>query len=376
MLQFWSIFCLQQALFYGNFIYMKDILAQIKKRKWFLGVRPEKSLLCFSIKTLGEFENVAKYNAAFIDRLLIPSRQGMIRAFDIKKAKVFHEISARKIIKDPEILIDFIKSDNQILKNALQVKKLEDIIKLYKWHGHLFFVCFSLGKELFNNKNKIPKKLFEKANKVHNKWRNTVDFVENKVEKKLEYYLKKIAKKIKINWKNLLYLEISEIEKVLDKGLSKKMKDKIKKRKKSYIYAAIDGEFQVIESSKKIARIREYFESLALETRQIKGVVAYRKEKKIKGKVQIIKRFSKKIQIQKGNILVTVQTVPKMIPYLKNVKAIITDEGGITCHAAIVSRELNIPCIIGAKIATKVLKDGDEVEMDAEKGIVKIIQSA
>ncbi len=51
------------------------------------------------------------------------------------------------------------------------------------------------------------------------------------------------------------------------------------------------------------------------------------------------------------------------------------DEGGITCHAAIVSRELKKPCIIGTRIATKVLKDGDLVEVDANKGIVKILKS-
>ncbi|TSC53383.1 MAG: pyruvate, water dikinase, partial [Parcubacteria group bacterium LiPW_39] len=54
-------------------------------------------------------------------------------------------------------------------------------------------------------------------------------------------------------------------------------------------------------------------------------------------------------------------------------KAIITDQGGILCHAAIISREMEIPCIINTKIATKVLKDGDLVEVDAEKGIVKKI---
>jgi len=54
----------------------------------------------------------------------------------------------------------------------------------------------------------------------------------------------------------------------------------------------------------------------------------------------------------------------------------VTDEGGITCHAAIISRELKKPCIIGTKIATKVLKDGDLVEVDADKGIVKILKKA
>ena len=60
-----------------------------------------------------------------------------------------------------------------------------------------------------------------------------------------------------------------------------------------------------------------------------------------------------------------------IVPYLKNASAIATDEGGLTCHAAIISRELKIPCIIGTKISTKVLKDGDLVEVDAEKGVVR-----
>ena len=51
-----------------------------------------------------------------------------------------------------------------------------------------------------------------------------------------------------------------------------------------------------------------------------------------------------------------------------------TDEGGITCHAAIISREMKIPCVIGTKVATRILKDGDLVEVDAEKGIVKILE--
>jgi len=53
---------------------------------------------------------------------------------------------------------------------------------------------------------------------------------------------------------------------------------------------------------------------------------------------------------------------------------VITDEGGITCHAAIVSRELGIPCIIGTKNATQMLKNGDKIELDLQSGIIKIIR--
>ena len=74
-----------------------------------------------------------------------------------------------------------------------------------------------------------------------------------------------------------------------------------------------------------------------------------------------------------GRILVALMTSPDYIVAIKKAKAIITDDGGITSHAAIVARELKKPCIVGTKFASKVLHDGDLVEVDAEQGIVKKI---
>jgi len=74
--------------------------------------------------------------------------------------------------------------------------------------------------------------------------------------------------------------------------------------------------------------------------------------------------------MKKGDILVTKMTDPDWVPYMKLAAAIVTDEGGMTAHAAIVSRELGIPCIVGSKNATKVLKTGMEVTVDATHGIV------
>jgi len=92
------------------------------------------------------------------------------------------------------------------------------------------------------------------------------------------------------------------------------------------------------------------------------------------GIVKVIK-FTKDIgKMKQGDILVAMATNPTFVPAMKKAGAIITDMGGITCHAAIVSREMNIPCIIGTKIATKVLKDGQLVKVDANKGVVKIIK--
>ncbi len=93
-----------------------------------------------------------------------------------------------------------------------------------------------------------------------------------------------------------------------------------------------------------------------------------------KGKVKIIIRAKDMPKMNKGDILVSIATDVDVVPAMKKAAAIVTEQGGITSHAAIVSRELGIPCIIGTKIATKVLKDGDMVEVDANKGIVRKIK--
>ena len=95
---------------------------------------------------------------------------------------------------------------------------------------------------------------------------------------------------------------------------------------------------------------------------------------KAKGKVKVI--LSKKLlyTVREGDILVTSMTTPDFLPAMHEAAAYVTDEGGITSHAAIVARELGKPCVIGTKVATQVLKDGDLVEVDADKGIVMILK--
>ena len=80
--------------------------------------------------------------------------------------------------------------------------------------------------------------------------------------------------------------------------------------------------------------------------------------------------------MNKGDILVTrMTTPPPIMAGIKNAGAIITDEGGITCHAAIISREFGIPALIGTQIATQILKDNDLVEINFDKGSAQKIPS-
>lgn len=89
-----------------------------------------------------------------------------------------------------------------------------------------------------------------------------------------------------------------------------------------------------------------------------------------RGKVKYIKDISEIERVQDGDVLVTMMTNPDMVPAMRRASAVVTEEGGRTCHAAIVSRELGIPCIVGAKDATKILKDGMEITVDAKRGVV------
>ena len=88
------------------------------------------------------------------------------------------------------------------------------------------------------------------------------------------------------------------------------------------------------------------------------------------GPVKIVLKMEDLDKIKKGDVMVTTMTTPDMVPAMQRAAAIVTDEGGLTCHAAIVSREMGIPCIVGTGNATKILKEGQEVTVHATHGNV------
>ena len=108
---------------------------------------------------------------------------------------------------------------------------------------------------------------------------------------------------------------------------------------------------------------------------KIKGTIAQKGFVHGVAKIVYTERDLKKISSSK-DILVSPMTRPDFVPAMKIAGAVVTDEGGVICYAAIISRELGIPCIVGTKIATKVLHDGDLVEVDADNGVVRIMERA
>lgn len=155
-------------------------------------------------------------------------------------------------------------------------------------------------------------------------------------------------------------------------GLIKKKvgTDLINQRQKLVFFARTNK--TICLSGKKAAeflRRKTKTEKLNLNVSQVTGTVAY--PGKVKGIVKIINSPKEMDKMRRGDILVAQTTNPNLMPVIRQAAAIATDEGGLTCHAAIVSRELKIPCVVGTKIASKFLKDGDLVEVDANKGTVK-----
>ncbi len=138
----------------------------------------------------------------------------------------------------------------------------------------------------------------------------------------------------------------------------------LKQRIKGYRFEGIDDKVKIYYS--KVGAVKKGKGDI------IQGISA--KPGKVRGRVQVCDPYSLS-RIKRGVILVTPMTTPEAVAFIRSrkVKAIITDEGGVTAHAAILARELKIPCIVGTKIATKVLRDGDLVEVDAEGGVVKKI---
>lgn len=133
-------------------------------------------------------------------------------------------------------------------------------------------------------------------------------------------------------------------------------------------YALLKRDNDIVFTQEKVVG-----KAAAADTTTLKGSIAFRGV--VRGRVRLVGNPSDAEQVAKGDILVTNMTTPAFISAMHHAAAFVTNEGGITCHAAIIAREMKKPCIIGTKIATQVLKDGDMVEVDAERGIVTKINT-
>jgi len=186
---------------------------------------------------------------------------------------------------------------------------------------------------------------------------------------RMENLLKEIGERFNLSLWEVRVCTWKEIEGMLLQGKAASA-DKMRVRAKHFVFYVEKGNSVLLEGDD--ALLFDKLVELKLpvgEVRELKGQTGCLG--KATGRVRILKRAEDAYKFVQGEILVAIATDPDIVPAMKKAAAIVTEQGGVTSHAAIVSREFNIPCVIGTKIATRVFKDGDLVEVDANKGIVR-----
>jgi len=275
-----------------------------------------------------------------------------------------------------------IKFFKKILSNKRfskqNVKKILELTsKNFFYYSKTEFFYLDKAYE-YSKKDKTTKENLKQFDKIKNSGRehlNKIFFGETAL---LFRFLSKLAKQFLISVKDL---EIYGKNEILTLFEGKRVNSKtLDKRRKSFVMQT-DGKELIIIYGDESRDIAKNFIGFGEKDKEIiKGITA--SKGKVKGKVKIIDfgydkfhLFKKMIkEMNKGDILVAETTAPELMAACKKAGAILTNQGGQMSHAAIVSRELKIPCLVGMGNITDILKDGDLVEVDANKGIVKILK--
>ncbi len=172
----------------------------------------------------------------------------------------------------------------------------------------------------------------------------------------------KKGKELGVSYHDLLYMTPDEVKH------HEIRRGELAQRKKGFALLIDDGVVRIADT-KEYRKLRTAFQTDLTQEQLLQGSVA--SPGLVQGVAKIVLQARDLGKVRPGDILVATMTTPNFIPAMQRAVGFVTNEGGITCHAAIIARELKKPCVIGTKIATKVLKDGDRVEVDATRGIVK-----
>lgn len=190
------------------------------------------------------------------------------------------------------------------------------------------------------------------------------------------------AKQTGVDAENLKFFSFTEVVDLLETGRSVDP-DIVKERKESFVVYC-EGEQPVsMEGADKAVILERFKEPDYSVMTEFKGVIANKGKVTARARVilpeldQPYEIFVKKLhamKMNKGEILITETTSPDFVPLMKKAGGIIANQGGLNSHAAIMSRELGVPCLVGTYHATDIVKTGDLIELDADTGIVKLVK--
>ncbi len=192
--------------------------------------------------------------------------------------------------------------------------------------------------------------------------------VRHRINYILELLFSELGKRFKLPRKFFRYAIPSEITALISgKAVHTK---KILNRDKGLLFL-MHGQTDTFIPQTQIKKyLRDYSEKQTkIKADYVSGQTAY--NGKVRGIARLVFGPKDNHKVKKGEIIIAITTTPDVLPAMTRASAFVTDQGGITSHAAIVAREMQKPCVIATKIATQVFRDGDMVEVDANKGVVR-----
>ncbi len=308
--------------------------------------------------------------------------------------------AALEILTTPE-KISFYQEEELDLAQTSDVKAH---VQKYFWIGNGYGGVRTLNANYFGKRKKeLPlnfkeklkvrlKEIQEKKNEVSEKYRLSPHVIEmcnafvNGIEwqderKKMiliyvhhkELMLTEASRRLHIPQDDLRNFGTAEILEMLRGKLqNQKM---IKDRRVAFAAAMVPNKkLKMLNSKTALTYWKTYLEKqVDSSTKELKGIVVSSGTKPVRARVMVLRDPHRADSFPKGDILVAPMTTPEYIFAMKRASAIITDTGGLMSHAAVTSRELGVPCIVGTKYATTWLKDGDLVEVDTNQGVVRKI---
>ncbi len=233
-----------------------------------------------------------------------------------------------------------------------------------------------------SKKNVVLTKNLLLINKRKNLFREKISALFFEKDNYLQRLVELFAKHFSLSAEDVRWYTLNDLENLFNNTTLSQ--DDISARKLAFIQIGSEHGIESFFGEKALTMIREFDTIAKPKTNSITGIVASKSSKPVvRGIVRIINANYKnpesvveKMQLMnKGDVLVAQTTSPNRMVACMKAGAIITDIGGILSHAAIISREFDIPCIVGTEIASKVLHDGDTVEVDAMKGTVAVISN-
>lgn len=359
-ISFWPIVHVPEIANWGGEYFLKNRLKKLFKDK----ANEYLEILSAPVKlSFFQQEELDLLQAAFVKNK--KEKQKTLQNHAKKYHWVLNSYGGNRILKKEH----FEKKLKSLLRDKsarIKIREIKNIIRSNKERKKRLIKKLKLNREIILIAEQLSQSIWWQDLRKSYIWR--MNYIWDR-------FLKEIVRRTHWKFSELQWCWACELLDILKNN--KTSKQKILNRKKYFAIYTQGGKLKEFTDKKSVEKLMDVYSKIEIkDTRELRGLtVSKGKSAKVRGRVRIIKNpFLENKKMKKGDILVAGMTSPEYIVVMRKAAAIITDHGGMTAHAAIVSRELKIPCIVKTKIATKVLKDGDLVEVDANKGIVKILK--